>query len=261
MSTFDNLWDEFEERFSRAPVWLPGTPLSVGDIGVIDRRGFLTVAKLADFGITFDTKPSSVPVAYDVNSSNSSTQDFGLGLAAADPTAIVASAQAGLRAHFPTGGASSFERPLSGAAQFEDVLKVEKAIRAKHDATHFWDKNWIYVQEVVTAQRVVLLVSQMKGAHATVGGEATAGIGSFRELLDAGTNLRHRRAVRNRALLSHHAEVGTDVARTVAARNLPQEVRQPGRNGIPKSSPLKPYTRTSMNRVPSMRRATEGSDP
>lgn len=189
MSSFRDLWDEFTVRVSRPPVWLPGTAMELGDIGVIDRRGYLRVSKLADHGIRFDIQDCSVPVEYDVNSSNASTHDFGMSVGTADPTAVVGSASAGLRASFTAGWGFVLRASAVQGKRIENVLEVENQIREKQAAERFWQKDWIYVQEVITADRAVLLISRSDGAHATVGGTASAGVGSFLQLMNAETNL------------------------------------------------------------------------
>ena len=42
MSSFDNFWDEFQDYFGRAPgLASPGRRCRLGEVGVIDRRGYL----------------------------------------------------------------------------------------------------------------------------------------------------------------------------------------------------------------------------
>jgi hypothetical protein len=189
MSSFEDFWDEFQERFSRAPVWLPGTPMELGEIGLIDRRGYLRIAHLADYGITYETQPSSVQSEYSVTSSAATMRDIRGGAAAADPTAALGAGQVGMRVAFS--GAGGFVVRCKGVTgtRITDVLAVERQILDRNRAEPFWERDWIYVQEVVTAKPCILVVSARSGAEATIHATASAGAASFAQVLDAGAGL------------------------------------------------------------------------
>jgi hypothetical protein len=189
MSSFDNFWDEFQERFSRAPVWLPGTPMEVGEIGVVDRRGYLRVAHLRDYGIGFQSEPSPVRSEYSVTSSTATMQDVGGSASAADPTAAVASGQVAMRVAFSGAGGFVVRCKSVTGTRITDVVAVERQILDKHETEPFWKREWIYVQEVVTAEPCILIVSARSGAQATISAAADAGAGSFAQILDAGLGL------------------------------------------------------------------------
>lgn len=104
MGDFDDFWGAFQERFSRAPVWLPGTPMALGDVGVIDRRGYLRIARLSDFGISFEEDSVSVESEYSVTSACATTEDFDAKASGSDPSGALSSAEAGMRVSFSAGG-------------------------------------------------------------------------------------------------------------------------------------------------------------
>jgi hypothetical protein len=185
MSSFRFFWDEFQERFSRAPVWLPGSHMELGDIGIIDRRGWLRVAALVDFGIEFDVTPTDVKSDYSVNSASATTDDFAIEASLEDP-ANLASIGTALRVNFTESGGFVVRARRVQASRIKDVLGVENQIRDLHARSPFWQRRWIYVQEVVTAQPCILIVAGASGSSATLRAEGRAGLGSLLEAMDAG---------------------------------------------------------------------------
>ena len=189
MGDFDDFWGAFQERFSRAPVWLPGTPMALGDVGVIDRRGYLRIARLSDFGISFEEDSVSVESEYSVTSACATTEDFDAKASGSDPSGALSSAEAGMRVSFSAGGGFVVRAMKVLGSRIPNVLSVEEQIRRKQAEKAFWNREWIYVQEVVSAEPCIMIVSNASGAHATVRASINAGLNSFVQLLAAGSAL------------------------------------------------------------------------
>jgi hypothetical protein len=189
VSSFDDFWGEFQERFSRTPVWLPGTSMALGDIGVIDRRGYIQIARLSDFGISFGENPVSVESEYTVTSASARTEDFVAKAAGSDPSGALSSADAGMRVSFSAAGGFVVRAMKVQGSRIPDVWSVEEQIRRKQAKKPFWNREWIYVQEVVSAEPCIMIVSKASGAHATVRASVTGGLTTFVQLLAAGSAL------------------------------------------------------------------------
>jgi hypothetical protein len=56
-SILDAYWNEISHRFTRHPVWLPGTPMDLGDIGILRDSGWEKVTDLTGIGISFSREP------------------------------------------------------------------------------------------------------------------------------------------------------------------------------------------------------------
>jgi hypothetical protein len=189
MSDFENFWDEFNARFSRAPVWLPGLSIALGDIGSIDKRGFSRLAGLSDFGINFETLESTdIQPDYSVTSEHAHVTDLNVE-AGADLPGTQAPAEAKLQVSFGKANAFVVRAGRVQGSRIHNVLAVEAQIKARQATNPFWEKNWIYVQEVVTAQPCIFIVSATAGATSTITATANGGIGSFAQLLNAGAGL------------------------------------------------------------------------
>jgi hypothetical protein len=190
MSTFGEFWDEFQARFSRAPVWLPGTSMSVGDIGIIDHRGYLRVAKLADFDIDFEEQPSDAKSEYFVWSQHAKVKEIQGTGAALDPTGIVGQVEASMHMSFAAARSFVVRAAHVQGRQIPDVRKVESEISRRQAINPFWQKEWIYIQEVITAQPCIMVVSEASGAEAAVKATGSGpGLSGFAQLFEAGTSL------------------------------------------------------------------------
>ena len=189
MGSFDDFWGAFRERFSRAPVWLPGTRMVLGDIGVIDRRGYLHIARLSDFGISFEEESDPVESEYSVTSASARTEDFGAGAVGPDPSGVLSSAEVGMRVSFSAAGGFVVRAMRVQGSRIPNVLSVEEQIRRKNAEKPFWHPEWVYVQEVVSAEPCIVIVSAGSDAHATVRASINAGLNSFVQLLAAGSTL------------------------------------------------------------------------
>jgi len=189
MSSLEDFWGEFQERFSRTPVWLPGTPMALGDVGVIDRRGYIQIARLSDFGISFEENAVSVESECSVTSASARTEDFAAGATRSDPSGALSSADAEMRVSFSAAGGFIVRAMKVQGSRIPNVWSVEEQIRRKQAEKPFWNREWIYVQEVVSAEPCIMIVSKASGAHATVRASVSAGLTTFVELLAAGSTL------------------------------------------------------------------------
>ena len=190
MSTFNEFWDEFQERFSRAPVWLPGTSMRLGEIGIIDRRGYLGLTSLAKLGITFEEQPSDAKPEYYMSSKYASSKDTGLTGSISEPTGGIGQVEAGMQMTFSADKAFVIRAAHVRGVKIANVLEVETEIRRRQKAGPFWEKDWIYVQEVVTAQPCIMVVSEGSDAQATVKATGSgAGFSGFAQLFKAGATL------------------------------------------------------------------------
>ncbi len=190
MSTFKEFWDEFQERFSRAPVWLPGTSMRLGEIGIIDRRGYIGLTSLAKHGITFEEQPSDAKPEYYMSSKYASSKDIGLTGSLSEPTGAVGQVSAGMQMTFSADRAFVVRAAHVRGVKIANVLDVEAEIRRRHAIKPFWGKDWIYVQEVVTAGPCIMVVSEASGAQTTVKASGSGpGFSGFAQLFTAGAAL------------------------------------------------------------------------
>lgn len=169
-SILDQYWDELSGRFSRRPVWLPGTPMGLGDIGVLRKSGWEKVADLESIGIKFSREPVGTETAYSYSSAGGAEITVRAGIDADGPAIGVVKGNASL--------GIKFHRPAAFVLMAEDVeveriRNLQDVDRAVLDAYHgnSWKKNWIYISEIATGEPALTVIS------ATADGEAIVDLG------------------------------------------------------------------------------------
>ncbi|HET8684922.1 MAG TPA: hypothetical protein VFM54_24080 [Micromonosporaceae bacterium] len=169
-------WHEFRGAFARLPVWLPGTPLRLGDIGLLSADGWAPVSTLAKEGIGYRVGPQGASVDYDYRSVDG-TEVSTVVSAQGDPLpAPVVTAGATLHYRFSRQGAFVVRARDVRARQIVDLAAVTEQVLAAYQAGG-WSRDWTVVTEVGVAGPVFILVSGRAGAEATVELAATAAAG------------------------------------------------------------------------------------
>ncbi|HZN20790.1 MAG TPA: hypothetical protein VFB84_21805 [Micromonosporaceae bacterium] len=174
-------WHEFRGAFARLPVWLPGTPIQLGDVGLLSADGWAPVTTLAGAGIAYRVGPKGTPVDYDYHSAHGTEVSTTVAAQGGPLPAPVTTAGATLHYRFSRQGAFVVRARDVRARQIVDLAAVaEQVLAAYQEGT--WDRGWTVVTEVGVAGPVLVLVSGRAGAEATVELAATAAVGVVPEL-------------------------------------------------------------------------------
>jgi hypothetical protein len=168
------MWDDFTDRFDRLPVWLPGIAKpSLGDVGTIDKRGWTRLYNLKDdFGINFSTTDSVVEPRYEVSSASASVTTMTGSAQTAATLGPIVSAGINFNATFSAEGGFVVNAYGVRGITMSDIGRVEERIAARDANSTFWNRRWVYVTEVVSAEPVIMLVSAAAGASVAVRGSA-----------------------------------------------------------------------------------------
>ena len=183
MAVFDQFWDEFINAFERLPVWLPGSPIELGDIGVIGRRGWEKLTTLEQLGVRLAVRNVESNVSYSYASRNSVEISA---LASADTEQITPGTEmaAGMKMTFKRGGAFSIRAENCQHWQIDNMLEVEDKIRSLGTSDGGWrSRRWVLVSQLTTAQPSIVIVAGSSGAEATVEIRGTGGITGLAEMV------------------------------------------------------------------------------
>jgi len=185
VAVFNQFWDEFTNAFSRLPVWLLGSPMQLGDIGVIDRRGWEKVTTLEALGI----KPIPRRVESDVSysyASGDAVQISALAHAEAGQALAGAEAAAGMRMAFKRGGAFVVRAENCRHSQIDNMLEVDERLRSLGESGAGWrTRRWVLVSQITTAQPCIVVVAGSAGAEAVVEIQGTGGVSNLAEVVAA----------------------------------------------------------------------------
>ena len=151
---------EVYEGLGYRPTWLPGTPVALGNIGVIEDGIFRPITDLTQIGIRFDVKVDPARDAIDYTSKNGVSMSFKAGSEVNGKFKAIATADAGVLIEFSREGAValqlrdvSFNRIADQHALGQMLLKS----LATADESKQWQRNWTVITEV--ADRLIDSVS------------------------------------------------------------------------------------------------------
>ncbi|MEU6071056.1 hypothetical protein ABZ864_43095 [Streptomyces sp. NPDC047082] len=166
-SLFDTFWNEFQGRFERLPVWMPGTPMKLGDVGMITSRGWVKETTLDALDI--EIKPDDPGVSSEIDYASSGVAGTSGAVTRAGVQAPVAAATGDVTYEFGRAGAFVLRTGETTVHSTADLRGVRQAVLARYQNPSLdWERRWIVVTEVVTARPVLALIASEGGARATL---------------------------------------------------------------------------------------------
>jgi hypothetical protein len=163
-------WHEIRAKFKRLPVWLPATPIALGDVGLLSPSKWTKETTLTKLGITVKRGQKGVPTDHDYSSAHGVTIDTQL---SGESSAIAGlqPGEAGFFATFSRSGACVFKVAQVRVRGIDNLHEVEQAILALHAAGK-WKPDWTYVTETAQGGPACVLVA----AHATASAVVSFGL-------------------------------------------------------------------------------------
>jgi hypothetical protein len=158
MTTRKKYTRELKKQFGYLPTWLPGTPLELGDIGVIRKNTFTKISNLSDFGINFQIEqdPTKSDIEYSSKGAVSiTTKASGT---VAPQNSVLGDVDAGIIVEFSKDDAILFKIKGTTSPVVSDQIEVGKQILALYKEGK-WDKDWVVVMEKVDAESGTILIS------------------------------------------------------------------------------------------------------
>jgi len=190
MKTFEQFWDEYTATFNRLPVWLPGEAMDVGDIGIMEPRGWQRLTDLKDIGIPFTHSATKSDVSQS-RASGDAVEIRALADAAVGPQSLGTALTGGLEVTFKRGGAFLIRAENCRYSDIQDLLNVQARIEKRIANKKLdWKPRWILVTQVTSAQPAIVLVSKNGDAHARIEVHSNAGARNLAELAKVGGELR-----------------------------------------------------------------------
>ncbi|GII23851.1 hypothetical protein [Planosporangium mesophilum] len=202
-SLVNSLWHEARGSFERLPVWLPGTPMSLGDVGVFDESGWTKQTTLAELGVRFSADPAGEPVDYDYSSHDGAQVSTRLAAAGAPALGVVGAAGApalgavgngNLEMHvrFSRQGAFVLKAGAVTVRRIADQAGVDEQILERYGQGR-WRREWVLVSEVARGGPSITIVSGSDDGEAVIDLGAAGPTGS--PLLAAGFGVRSRKGL------------------------------------------------------------------
>lgn len=182
-----NYTREMYRRFGYHATWTPGTPLQLGDVGVVRDGVYRRLRNLKDFGIPFDVRPDTTAERLKHVSTHSVEFAFKAAGKPAIPGSFLSDANAGVTIEFKRSGGVAFEALGCTTPSISDQLGLGRELIKRYRAGK-WNKDYVVVTELVHADSCTVLVSESRGGKISIEASAAVSAGSF-SIADASAGL------------------------------------------------------------------------
>ena len=162
----NELWD----RWRLLAVWEPITPISLGDIGVMEERVWRRLTDLAERGIDFESRRADALSARNYTSAGEVTIGVEAGAGSAG---VPVKGKVGVS--FDSSGAVLFNATGCRETRIAAVGSLEEEVWRRFENGE-WDPRHIVVTKVVEVERAVILIAVEKGSEVGFSVEAKAGL-------------------------------------------------------------------------------------
>lgn len=144
--------------------WLPSNKLQLGDIGILEDGVFLKVSTLNAQGIEFEAMLRSGTTSHEYTSQGTLSL-LTNATGSTNEKEVQHSSASGIRIDFKNENSIYFRVNKAKTRGIENMVELEKEI-LQRQANGTWQKDWVFVSEIVHAQETLVLVSREKGASA-----------------------------------------------------------------------------------------------
>lgn len=155
---------ELFDKFSYLATWLPGVPLRVGDLGVMQDGHFQRVSSLENLGVTFTVRQDHASANLDYASRGAVSVSFKAAGAIPPDGSVLAEASAGVVIQMNRENSVLFQVLGASFPSIEDQLSLEHEIRRRH-AEGQWNMDHLVVTEVLQARVATILIASSSDAR------------------------------------------------------------------------------------------------
>jgi hypothetical protein len=167
---------EMHKRLGFFATWLPGDPIEIGDVGLLEAGRFRRMTSLDELCIPYEVGVG--PTRQDVQVSSSQ----GINLITSVGATAAASLKTDVRVEFSRKGAFIFNASTLRPRLLVNRSAVSKAIMDTYKIGQ-WDRGWLLVDSLHVADRATILVSEDNAAQVVLSANG-AGVQSGISLAD-----------------------------------------------------------------------------
>lgn len=178
---------ELKKQFGYLATWLPSTPVSLGDVGIVKRGVFTRLSNLNDFGISFEIEKDSSKS--DIDHSSKGAVSISLKAAGTTPAAgsTLTEVDAGITIEFSKENAILFKANGTVSPSIKDQIKLGDTIKKLYKEGK-WNIQWVVVTEVVEAESATIIISGSSKGKVELKAEAEVKLGEL-DIADADAKL------------------------------------------------------------------------
>ncbi|WP_025742587.1 hypothetical protein [Aquimarina pacifica] len=154
---------ELYRQFGYLATWNPGTPMALGDIGIMRQKQFTKIGNVSDLGISFEIEEDITPIDLEFSSEGAVSVSTKLSGSPTLAGSSLSDIDAGIHVKFSKENAILFKANETRTPAIKNQIKLGEEIIELFKAGK-WDKNWVVITELVTADSASILISSSKEA-------------------------------------------------------------------------------------------------
>ena len=179
---------EIFKNLNYRPTWLPGVPMKLGTVGVIENGAFRPITSLENLNIPYDVILDAKQDTLDYNSSTGVMITFKGAGETNEKFEAIGKASAGVLIEFSRRGAIVMQ--LKGVAnhRIADQVSLNKELLRSVvlGNTDQWQRDWVVITEVVQAETGTIVISNTENSKLEL--QASGSVKPV-NLVDASANL------------------------------------------------------------------------
>ncbi len=180
------------QKFNFYAAWPVNQPRKLGDVGRLSGGQFQRLTSLADLGVSF--VPRSGPPGTDLSHTSGSSVEVQLKAEGQPlPGASINLAKAGAAVEFSASGAFVFQAVTPAVTEIENQVRLAEDIlnlfRDQTTGKRKWQEDWCVVTELLSADKVTVLISNSKSSRVELEASGTLPAGPA-PLASAGAGLK-----------------------------------------------------------------------
>lgn len=178
MRTSKKYTRELYRQFRYYASWLPGTPLSLGDIGILQGKEFVKKTNLNNLNLDFEILEDSTPSQISHYSKGGVSISAKIAGTAPVLGSILSEAEAGISVSFNSENSVLFKANGTYNHTIKDQAKLAESILSLY-AKGKWDKDYLVITELVEADSSTIIISNSKDAKIELTANANVNLGQL----------------------------------------------------------------------------------
>lgn len=154
--------------------WLPGDPLSLGDVGILERGRFRPLTTLTELGIPFTRGVTGSPQNLQYTSKSGTSVNVKTSAEVVGPLA----ASAEIEIQFSQEGAFLFHASSVMNQRLDDRLALADSILALY-ANGTWKSEWFLIESLYSADCATIIVAEDSSASLSIGASSSLPMGAL----------------------------------------------------------------------------------
>lgn len=187
MTTVKQYTKELYKQFNYFATWLPGTPLKLGDIGIMNNNEFTAISNLLDEGLNFEVDEDFTKSDLEYSSSRAVSITTKIAGTAPALNSVLSDADAGFSVEFSRENAVLFKANGTLSPRIKNQIKLGAEIIERFKKGD-WDKDWVVITELITADSSTILISSSDNSKIELRAKTAVSAGNF-DIANAKLNL------------------------------------------------------------------------